>query len=250
VDEAGRIFAALAASTSIEEVKRAAADGRILAQRSRSTRERVWHALHHRYLSHHVKWVINDLITSGASAREEPEFLSVLHLHYALRDHLTYDFATGFIYNQFDAGRTAVSREDLLNFMDAADDQPQIRTWTQQSRVKLAGSILSALRDFGALTGSQHKRITRPPLPLRTAEHILRLLRAEGVPDAEILENSTWRLFMLNEAEVAEVLRKIPIERRLRLEVSGRTVHLQVPTDWHDDSQLVSGRIDSKGGNT
>lgn len=250
VGEAGRIFAALGESHSIEEVKRAAIDGQILAQRSRSTRERIWHALHHRYLSHHLQWMISDLVAAGSRGVEEPEFLSLLYLHYALRDRLTYDFATGFIYSQFDAGRTAVFRDDLLNLMDAAQDQPQIRAWTQKSRVKLAGSILSALRDFGALTGSQHKRITRPPLPLETAEHILRLLHAEGVSDTALLANPTWRLFMLNESEVADMLRKIPVERRLRLEVSRGTVLLQVPRAWHDDPQLVSGRIDGKGGTT
>lgn len=205
--EAGLVFGGLADGLTISEARDGALDGRLLHQQTRRTRERIWDALHHRYLAHRVPWIIGDLIEARRSGPHDPTFVSLLYLHYALSDRLTYDFVTGFVWSASAAGNLGVSREDVLNLLDAAaHDQPQIRRWSEKSRIKLSGSILTALRDFGLLEGTQKKRITRPPLPAATVSHIVRLLANEGVTDSEIAGHRTWRLFLVSPGELSKVL--------------------------------------------
>jgi hypothetical protein len=70
----------------------------------------------------------------------------------------------------------------------------------------LATSILTALRDFGFLKGTQKKKIVHLLLPLSTAEHLLRILTGEGLRRSEVLSDSTWRLFLLSPDDVAHIL--------------------------------------------
>src|SRR5262249_21158175 len=163
--EAGRVFQALHAGLSVPEVRDRVLGGKLLTQRSRSTRERIWDSLHHRYLAHRVGWVIRDLAGASIAGPQSREFLSLLYLHYALRGRLTYEFATRVLWPRWCRGQLAVAREDVLDLLDRASaEQPQIRRWTEKSRVKLAGSILSALRDFGLFRGIQKKSLVRPVL--------------------------------------------------------------------------------------
>ena len=99
---------------------------------------------------------------------------SLLYLHYALRDRLTFDFVTEVLWNKGYQTRPAISRNDVLDLLDAkAPEHPEIGRWSESSRVKLAGNMLSALRDFGVLEGIQKKFLVRPSLPLSTAKHLL-----------------------------------------------------------------------------
>lgn len=238
--EAGLVFGALADGLSISEVREAARGGRLLQQRTRTTRERIWDALHHRYLAHRVGWIISDLIDAGRAGPHDPTFVSLLYLHYALSDRLTYDFVTGFVWNAYAAGQLAVAREDVLNLLDvAADGQPRIRRWSEKSRIKLSGSILTALRDFGLLEGTQKKRIARPPLPTATISHIARLLTGEGVSDSEIAGHLTWRLFLMSRGELSKASLNVSrTDRELQQHLpAGRFV---LPTAWAGGSAIAS----------
>ena len=48
----------------------------------------------------------------------------------------------------------------------------------------------------------------------------------------EVLENSTWRLFMLTEQEVAATLAALAREGEIQFEKVGTTVVLQTPKHW------------------
>jgi hypothetical protein len=47
-----------------------------------------------------------------------------------------------------------VSRDDVLDFLaDYESQDALVKKWRESTRKKLAGNVLSALRDFGILTG-------------------------------------------------------------------------------------------------
>ena len=140
---------------------------------------------------------------------------------------------TGPLWARWCEGQRNVDRDDLLAFFDqAAEDQPQIARWTEPTRKRLAGDILSCLRDLGLLEGTQRKRIIRPQLPLSTAEHLLRVLVAEGKRGAEILTEPTWRIFLCTPGDVADVLTRLSHTRRIGFERSGSHVVLHIPEAW------------------
>jgi hypothetical protein len=234
IDEANRVFAALARGQSVETVRDQVLGGALLTQRSRENRERIWSSIQQRYLIHTAPWLTSKLAKLCESGPHNSEFVSLLYLLYALRDSLTFDFVTS-VLSVKGQSRPVVSRNDVLDFLNqAAGRQPQIERWTESTRIKLAGSILTALRDFGVLEGQQKKFLVRPVLPLSTAEALLRVLIAEGCRGRQVLQDSAWRLFLLTEPEVALSLAKLAQQGTIRFEKAGTTVVLETPKDWED----------------
>ncbi len=233
VAEAGQVFAALESGMAVEQVRDQVLDGEMLSQRSRNSRKGIWDRLHYRYLTHRIRWIVDAFIAALDAGSHSPQFVSLLYLHYALRDRLTYDFVTEVLWNKGYHNRPFIPRTDVLDLLDAkSEPHPEIQKWTETSRVKLSGAILTALRDFGVLEGTQKKCLGRPSLPLPTAEHLLRILVAEGNRGREILEDPSWRLFMLTEQEVANTLTQVAQESEVQFERVGSTVVLQTPDQW------------------
>jgi hypothetical protein len=231
--ETAQIFSSLAGGTSIEQARQAVFEGSLVSQSSITGRRRIWNSIHYRYLTHRIEWIIASLTEAIGHGSHSPEFISLLYVHYALRDRLTYDFVTEVLWNMGYQNRPLVTRNDVLDMLDARiPDHPEIERWTENSRVKLAGNILSALRDFGVLEGIQKKFLVRPALPPSTAEHVLRILIAEGKRGKEVIDDSTWRLFLLSEQDVARHLGNLASEGEIHFEKVGTTVVLQTPKPW------------------
>lgn len=235
IDEAGRVFTALASGESVQDVRDQVFRGALLSQRSRYNRERIWTSIQTRYLTPLAPWLKSRLAEASAGGAHSQEFVSLLYLLYALRDRLTFDFVTGVLWPLGHQARPVVSRNHVLDLLkQAAERQPQIERWAESTRVKLAGSILTALRDFGVLEGHQKKVLVRPVLPLATAESLVHILTCEGCRGRQILQDSAWRLFLLTEPEVSATLAKLAQEGLLQFEKVGSTVVLETPIAWEE----------------
>jgi len=237
IPEATQLISALVDGVTVQEVRARALEGDLFPQRARSTRIRIWKSLNQRYLTHGILWVVDALKKAYSIGPQSQELVLLLYLHYALRDRLTYDFVTDILWTRWHSQQLGVTTDDLKNVLDEAGaSQPKIERWSQHTRDRLASSIIAALRDFGILTGIQKKTIQRPMLPLLIAEHILRILIAEGHRGMDILRDSTWRLFFLKEHEVSDVLGKLAQQRIVRFERVGNTVVLETPPEWEEDA--------------
>ena len=234
IPEITRVVEGLRDGSKLDELRTRALDGDLFTQRARSTRQRIWHAIQHLYLSQ-PDWGLADLQAAYEAGSLSREFLSLLYLHYALRDHLTFDFATQVLWERWQVRQMNVGPEDVHALLDqASETQPQIRQWAESTRIRLARHILAALRDFGALEGIYRKTLVQPILPLRTVEHLLRILIEEGLRGAETLRDPAWQLFFHTEDDVAHVLSQLALERRIRFERVGDTVVLDTPEEWSD----------------
>jgi len=237
IDETGKVFGALADGITVEEVREAVLTGTLLPHASRTNREAVWDRIHYRYLTHRIPWILSALTDAYQQGMRSPEFVSLCYLHYALRDRLTLDFVTEALWHKGYHSHPLVRRNDVLDLLDQrVAEHPETQRWADTSRVKVAGSILTALRDFGLLEGKQKKYLVRPILPVGTAAHLLRILTAEGRRGREVIDEPTWRLFMLNDEGVAAALSKLPQEAGVHFEKVGVTVVLQTPPEWEDQA--------------
>lgn len=231
IDEADRVFAALAEGVPRDEVKNRCYDGDLLRQRTVKTRSRIWASLQHRYFAHGVDWAIDSIIE--AKRNERNAFLDLLYLHYCLRDKLAFDVVTGLIWSEGRADGGVVTTSDVRHLLDEASaDQSHIARWSESTRAKLANSVLTALRDFGLLEGKTRKQVVRRSMSNFAAEHLVRLLVSEGERGRSIISDPTWQLFLMTEREVSVKLASLASDSRLRFEKTGTTVVLETPAEW------------------
>jgi hypothetical protein len=231
VAEAHAVFRALSSGMPMDEVKSACLTGRLLRQSARETRHRIWEALHWRYFAWSPpRWVLADLEEAARGDADERRFVGLAHVHYARRDRLTFDFATDRLWTRWNNKVLEVGRDDVLDFLaDCESHDAAVNKWRESTRRKLAGNVLSALRDFGVLTGVQRKFLRRPVVAPEVALHVCRVLDGEGLRGRTLLEARDWRLFLWDLQDTSLALAQLAQRGEIGFERSGRTVVLDVP---------------------
>lgn len=229
--EAHAVFRALTPHGSVEAIRRACLDGGLLRQGTRETRRRVWEALHWRYFTWGPPpWVLADLAQAASGDAADHRFVGLAYLHYARRDRLTFDFVTDVLWTRWNRRAVDVRRDDVLDFLaDYETRDTAVKKWRESTRRKLAGNVLSTLRDFGLFTGVQRKSLQRPVAAPEVVLHLCRLLDAEGLRGRPLLEARDWRLFLWEPHDTSLALGQLAQRGEIRFERSGRTVVLEVP---------------------
>jgi len=221
------VFQALALGKTLTAVREASFEGRLLRQSAVETRRRIWKALYWRFFSWDPPtWVLADLEAAARDESTTQRFVGLCYLHSARRDRLIFDFATTVMFDRWRETATEVNRQDVLDFLARYEST---RDWRESTRKKLAGNVLTVLRDFGLLTGVQRKFIQRPVVAPEVALHLSRLLDAEGLRGRALIEAPDWRLFLWGVHDTSQALAQLAQQGALRFERSGRTVVLEVP---------------------
>jgi hypothetical protein len=206
LDETRQFLRTYAAVRDLAATRQLLIDGG-LPQRSRATRITLLKVIQRRLVRWSPPaWVWDDLI---AFAQEEtaPSLPAALLLHVARQDLILYDVVQHLIVPRWQSGEHIVVRADVQRLFDQALlAHPEIDQWTYQTRAKLASTMLSILRDYGLLQGTARKRIIEPVVPLPVAQHVLHLLRAEGIAESAIPTHPDWRLWLWDDARVHAVL--------------------------------------------
>lgn len=190
-------------------VRRELLDGG-LPQRSRATRETIVRVIQDRLTAWRPPaWFCDDLM-AGAEAPEAPDLRLLLLLHTVRQDRLLYDVLQQVIWPHKQEGLNDIGRVDVQRFLDdALPTHPEIDGWSVATREKLAGNLLTILRDYGLLQGAQGsatKRIVEPVVSPRAAAHLARLLAEEGVDAREIPHHDDWRIWLLDGARARALL--------------------------------------------
>jgi hypothetical protein len=229
IAEAMAVFRALASGRALEDVQHASLAGRLFRQKARETRRRIWQALNWRFfIWEPPAWVTADLANASVDPASEKEFVGLVYLHSVRRDRLTFDFVTQALWRLWRSDVRTIRRDDVMDFMAEKISSHSSR-WRESTRVKVAGNVLSALRDFGLLSGVQKKVLQRPYVDLGVVLHLCRLLDAEGLRGRALLEAQDWRLFLWDIQDTTQALAQLAQRGDLRFERSGQTVVLDVP---------------------
>jgi hypothetical protein len=231
VSEAQAVFRAIGGGTPVGDLRQACLSGKLLRNPARETRRRIWDSIHHRYLAWNPpQWVITDLAEAASGESGSRVFLGLAYLHYARRDCLTFDFVTERLWTTWRDKKHAVSRDDALDFITEYEQRDDsVRRWRDSTRLKLAGNMLSALRDFGVLAGVQRKVLQKPLEPAEVTLHLCRLLDAQGLRGRAVLDAPEWRLFLFDAHDISQALAQLAQRGEIRFEKSGRTTVLEVP---------------------
>lgn len=211
LDETRLFLTTYASLGDLKATHRALIDGG-LPQRSRSTRQTIVDNIKKRLISWNPPaWVVDDL---AAFAQEEaPVALqAALLIHVPRQDRLLYDVVQQLIVPRWETGATLVLREDVQRYLDdKTPTHPEIGTWTHGTREKLAGNLLSILRDYGLLKGKERKQIVEPVVPAHVVQHLARLLQAAGIAAGELAHHPDWRLWLWDAARAEQALANLKI---------------------------------------
>jgi hypothetical protein len=229
IRECWLFFQEIEKSPSAEKARRNLADGVILGNYAYSTRMALWKIFRTRYLNIADPWVQTELIAASQFGPESSEFISLLYLYFALRDKLAFKFVTDIVWAKWRAHDLAIGSEDCSRFVDRlSQDNESLPKVTAESKGKLIRNTVSTLQDFGLISGTKHRVISRPTIAPRTAFHLVRLLVGEGLTGQEIVDAKDWRLFLLDRNDVSRMLAKLAQEKWIRYEGSGRIVILEL----------------------
>ena len=112
------------------------------------------------------------------------------------------------VYPRYTAGYSAISKGDIQSYFDdIVPEHPELTEWSPQTRDKVAGNILTTLRDFGMLEGTQHKRFDRMYVPLPAFVYVLyRLMENGPVTPHCLLNTDDWQLLFLDQSDIVSLL--------------------------------------------
>ena len=202
----------------LDAARRALLDGG-LPQRSRTTRAVIVRTIVDRLVAWHPPaWVCDDLVAAAQDGSAADLHLLVL-LHTVRQDTLLYDIVQRVVWPLWREGTVAISRVDVQRYLDGAvQGHPEIDRWSLATREKLAGNLLTILRDGGVLRGAATKHIVEPVVSTDAAAHLARLLDAEGVPQDDVAEQPDWAIWLLDPTRARTLLAHV---RREAVRVQG-----------------------------
>lgn len=135
----------------------------------------------------------------------------------------------------WDEGRTTVETGDARRWIDRVAADGRVPDWSPNIRERVARSILATLRDLGRLTGarsSPRKEIVRPGITDAGFAYAAFRLHQEGQSSRGVLTSPVWRLWLLDEARVDEMLQRIAGLGVVYYSVAGSTRRI----DWRFDT--------------
>ncbi len=188
---------AYAAAGSVAQARTELVERR-LHQRSRATRSVIVRNVQARLTRWSPPtWVLDDLVQ--ASQQEDLRTLrTLLLLHHARQETLLYDVVQELVVPHWQRGEPQIIRDDVLAWLtERAARHPEIASWSYTTRVKIAGNLLTTLRDYGLLVGKQIRQIVEPVVDAPAFDHLARLLAEEGIPATRLTDHPDWRLWLM-----------------------------------------------------
>jgi len=137
-------------------------------------------------------------------------------LHTARQDVLLYNIIQRVVVSRWLTGDRELIPADIQRFLDDMQPvHPEVARWSHSTRVRLSQHALAAMRDFGLLQGKATKRIVEPIIPPSVAQHLIRLLKAEGIPPEQIAHHPDWQLWLWDTARAQKVIDSHQVEERV-----------------------------------
>jgi len=206
LDETLTVLRQIVQGHSPDEVRALVMDHDLLGKMTVRTREAVWENIHARYLAddHHAHVLARMVV----HARDHQTEKLVLLYELCRSSRVLRDTTIYCMYRRCSAGYSSIDKTDIQSYFDdIAGDHPELMAWSPQTRDKVVSNILTILRDFGVLEGSQRKLFSRLYVPLPAFVYVLYRLAGDGLTTPqELLKVEDWQLFFLEPPDVVTLL--------------------------------------------
>lgn len=135
----------------------------------------------------------------------------------------------------WDEGRVAIETSDARQWVDKLAADGRVPDWSPNIRQRVSRSLLATLRDLGRLTGTQHssrKQIVRPGITTGGFAYVAFRLHQQGESSRGIVTSPVWRLWLLDQNRVDELMDRIASLGLVYYSVAGSTLRI----DWRVDT--------------
>lgn len=163
----------------------------------------------------------------------------ILLWHLCLRERLLSDFLESWLYPRKQEGLLRVRSDDVRSYLEGLKDRKLLdREWKSNTISRMASGIPAYAADFGLLRGKAVKEIVPYQLPDEALLYVLHWLAEETASADRMLGDVRWRRFLMSRHDVEQELLRLHQLRRLRFDVMGSVVALELPF------QSVSSYVD------
>jgi hypothetical protein len=135
-------------------------------------------------------------------------FREACYYETARAEGLLASFAEGPLFGWYQQGRLGVTTADVEPWLRRLSAVGELPEWSEQVTSRAAQGLLSALRDFGVLTGAkraQRKEFASPTLTAAGFAYVAFREREQGASGRALVESTIWRRWLLDDRWVHDL---------------------------------------------
>jgi hypothetical protein len=206
IDETLEVFRLVDSGLSKEEIKHKVIQDGLAGGDTHGTRESIWADIHTRYFSDNPRLPL--IAQYILSIKDKNAQKLILFYELCQSSSILYDVTIYCVYPRYLAGFSKIGSEIIMQYMDhISEDHPEIESWSNSTKKKLARNLLTVLRDFGLLIGKNNKEFHRVFVPMTVFSYILHYLLNNNVTSPHaIIKADDWKLLFLDKVQIISLL--------------------------------------------
>jgi hypothetical protein len=155
---------------------------------------------------------------------------AILLWHLTLRELLLSDFLEAWLFPRRQEGLLRVRAADVRGYLDTLKRRGLLKEdWSESTISRMASGLPAYASDFGLLAGKTVKEIQPYHLPDDALLYVLHAIAEETKSAKKIISDMRWRRYLLTAPELEQELMRLHQLQRLRYDVAGSLVHLELP---------------------
>lgn len=170
------------------------------------------------------------LIELAQAGFPQDTWAPMLLWHLCMRELLLSDFLESWLFPRKQEGLLRVRGDDVRDYLGGLGQRGLLaKGWTDNTISRMASGLPAYAADFGLLRGKAVKEIVPYHLPDEAMLYVLHVLAEETASTDRILNDIRWRRFLISRGDLEQELLRLHQLRRLRFEVVGSMVALELP---------------------
>lgn len=210
IEETKQILRRYAEDESFEDLKRAVVEDNILNKDTDEYRMNILREVTRRYIADKDDFQRTPLMQVMTAEIQDDIIDWCLYYEFA-QDPFIRLLTLNFLYPKFESGALGVQKDDVVEYLDAIqDDYADLRDRSEATKKKAATHYLTALKNFGLLEGTKRKEFAVVYIPDETIAYVVYRLFQKGAKSAsEVIEHEDWQLLLMDPQSVQRRLRDI-----------------------------------------
>ena len=226
------LLPALRPGTTRADARRAILQDNILHRDSLGSRTEVVKKLNARYFPSAAPWAVAHLVRA-LQATADPQQSSLLaYVMLLWNDALAFRLGCEWLAPRLGGPAIAYTTTDILRELERlGQETPEIASWSESTRTRIARHYLSLLRDCGYASGVTQKVLRRPYVGPEVVLFGVYLILGGGEGPAQVPNHPVFRALGLTLTDVLDALGELNQRGRLRFATQGGVIQLSVPDE-------------------